>query len=322
MTVNERVGVVIILLMSWAASASAQTGIGLIVRPWPEGSQSQLHTDAILINRGHTNNSDARFRLQRYDAIGRWRSGEGGDHTLSVGFDTTYLNLSTSDPALPDRLVDQSVAAGFLLSDPGQHASLWLTLGVGYAGNNPYADGDAVYGQVNLIYTQPIDASSSWQWVLNYNGNRTIFPDTPLPAVAYQRRVSDHLSYSLGLPVSSVVWQPTERVTVRVAGIPPVNVTAVVEYELSSGWRLFGEYSGTTEAFTIDGGRDNRRLFFEQSRLEVGIRLRTDQRVDVTLAGGYAFSQEFSQGFDVLDLDDVAEVSDEPYFRVAMNFRF
>jgi hypothetical protein len=44
--------------------------------------------------------------------------------------------------------------------------------------------------------------------------------------------------------------------------------------------------------------------------------------VDATLSVGYAFNQELSSGFDARDLDDFAQLSDEPYIGFMLRSRF
>jgi len=313
--------VLLAILVLRSTPAAAQTGVGLVLAPWQGDDKAQLHFQVTLLNKTRTDNADARFHLERYDASGRWR--ESVPHPgWAFGFDTSYLNISTTDPVLPDRLVDQSVAAGFRLTESGERDTLWLVVGAGYAGSNPYGDSDALYGQASLVYTHPIDQQSAWQFVLNYDGNFLLFPDVPLPAVSYQQRVSDSLSYSIGFPINTLTWRLSDRLTVRATYIIPVSLYATVEYKLSDGWVFFGRLESQTDAFTVDGAPDHERIFFEQRRLEAGLRLHSDQKVDLTLAGGYAFDQEFSTGFDVRDLDNIAEINDEPYFRVAVDIRF
>ena len=312
-------GVAVLAILN--STVVAQTGPALMLRPWSDDDQWQLHTDVMVENRGHTDNADARFRVERYDVSGRWRPEKDAapGPLRALGFSSTYLNLSTADPVLPDRLVSQAIAAGFQLNEDG---SLQLVAGFGYAGNNPYGDDDALYGQAGLIYTQVIDRQSLFRFVVSYDGNRAFLPDVPLPSVLYQRQVSETLSYAVGFPINTLHWQVNERLGVHVTYVLPVSLNLAVRYQLSDGWTAFGRFGDQLDAFKIDGGRDNRRLFFRQRRIEAGLKLETDQQVNLTLAAGYAFGQEFSTGFDVRDLDDIAEPSDEPYFRVSVELRF
>ncbi len=309
------------LCLALATPTTAQTGVGLVVRSWSENQQSQLNTQALLLNKTETDNADARFRLQRYDLSGRWRS-DPQQPDFMAGFDTTYINITTDDPALPERLVDQSIAAAWLLTEQDQVNTLWLVVGAGYAGDLPYAESHSLYAQANIIYTMPVSKEAAWQFVLNYDGNRVILPDVPLPAIAYQARASDTLSYSLGLPVSSLTWHPQENLTIRLTYAVPVSINAVVEYDLTPGWTTFAAFNGQTEAYTRKNDRDHRRLFFQQRRLEAGIRFTADQQAQITIAAGYAFSQEFNTGFDLRDTEDLAEIDDEPYIRVAVKVPF
>lgn len=298
--------------------ADAQTGSSLAVRPWPQQTQAQLHIDVMAQNRGRTDNDAARFRLRRYDVSGRWRESTQ-EGALAVGFDGSYLSLSTNDHTLPSRLIDQSVAGAFALGETDQ---LGFVVGLGYAGNNPYADAEALYGQASLVYTQPIDDRSKLQMIMDFDGHRVLFPDLPLPSLIYHQQVDQTLGYAVGFPVNSIHWRPSDRLSIHLIYIVPITINATIEYEPANGWIVFGRIDNRLDAFTIDGAQDHRRLFFRERRVEVGFQLQSDQNVNVTLAGGYAFSREFSTGFDVRDLDDVADVSDEPYFRVAVALRF
>jgi hypothetical protein len=43
---------------------------------------------------------------------------------------------------------------------------------------------------------------------------------------------------------------------------------------------------------------------------------------NVDLAVGYAWSTEFSEGFDSRENDEIADVSDEPYVRLGVDLRY
>jgi len=308
-------------LFVFVSTAAAQTGPALVLRPWSKGHQVQIHTEAMVLNHGHTDNSDAGYRVGRYDVSGRWRGDleANASALLAMGVEASYLKISTNDPVLPERLVNQAIAAGFQLSEEGD---IQLVLGVGYAGSTPYADADALYGQADLIYTKSLDPQSQLRLILSYDGHRVLFPDVPLPSVLYQRQYSQTISYGLGFPVNNLHWQVSDRLSVQALYILPTTINLSVEYKIDEAWKVFGRFDNQLDAFTIDGARDHRRLFYLQRRIEAGIRMQSDQQVDVTLAVGYAFGQEFSTGHDVRDLDDIAEPSDEPYFRVAVDIRF
>ncbi|HEX7008778.1 MAG TPA: DUF6268 family outer membrane beta-barrel protein, partial [Phycisphaeraceae bacterium] len=226
----------------------------------------------------------------------------------------------THDDALPERLTDVSVAAGWSATGE-QGRRLGLVAGVGYAGDAPFADSEAFYIQADVIYELPLDERSKLSLLFNYHGNRTFWPDVPLPAVSYAHRVNDTLSYVVGAPASEVRWRPHPRWLVNIRYYVPTTVDAVVEYELSRSWRLFAQFDNRLDAFVVDGQED-RRLFFSQRRLEAGVRYQPHPQCDLVLAGGYAFDQSFERGWDIRDLDTVRDVDDSPYLRGGLELRF
>ncbi len=304
-----------------ATIAQAQTGPGLVLRPWPDGKSVEVAADAMFLGSATTDNAAADIHLRRYDVGGRYRSDQSAAPLFSFGVDVTYLDVATSDPALPDSLVDQSVAAGVALGETGGWA-FDVIVGFGYAGDNPYGDDTALYAIADVIARHRVDDRSSWHVLLDYNGNRTFLPDVPLPGFGYHHRSSDVFSYTLGLPHSGFDWRPADRVSLSVGYVVPVTFRAVAAYEVTDGVSVFGQFDNRLDAFTLDSTRDHRRLFFQQRRIEAGVRVRPHDMVDITLAGGYAFDQEFESGFDTRDRDGVADVSDEPFIRAALNLRF
>lgn len=292
-----------------------------MIVPWEEGTHGSFHGDAYIFNGGHTDSpADNGIHLQIVDAYGRAALSTSDPH-LRFGFDATYINIDSSDPALPERLVDQSIAVGFGIG-AFDGWEVGATVGVGYAGNNPFADAEALYGLANLIFSYKIDDTSSVQFLLNYDGNRTLWPDVPLPGIVYNHRVDDTLSYSVGVPYSSITWSPVDRLTLHADYALPYTFNVLAEYEVVDDWFVFGAFSSRNDAFTLDEDRDHRRLFFSQRRLEAGVRWQPSERCELLLAAGYAFDQEFEYGFDSRDLDTVRELTDEPFIRAAVAFEF
>jgi hypothetical protein len=310
------------------AVAAAQTGPELMLKPWPAGEAEQGDTQFQVDGQvrhswdGEVESSDRDFDLTRYDAGGRYRvNAKRG--APAVGYDLTYLDLDTASPALPDRLLDTSAAFGFGLGK-WQGWSVAGTVGGGFAGDTPFSDDDAWYGKANLIANKKIDKKRSVYVGLNYDGNRVIWPDVPLPIAAYNERVSETFRYSLGVPVSSVQWQPSDRLTLEASTVVLVDFSAEARYRLHEKLIAFAGYDSDTTAFHRDGGREHRRLFYKTRRLEGGVKLPCPEMPgsEVVIAGGYAFDREFERGFDVRDLDTVRDVSDSPYIRAAIDFSF
>ncbi len=279
--------------------------------------------------------------LSIYDARGRvlFRPPSGPSATPKapfidvVGFEYTQFDIDTTDAALPDRLFDVAVAVGGGLGDYGSRDpeakgyadGTWktgYTLGIGYAGTAPFNDGDAWYGLANLFAFKPIDRDTRWLVGLNYDGNRVFLPDVPLPVVTYFSRLNENVVYGIGLPFSSLTWTPTDRWTIDLRSAVFFSITGRATYDVTDDLSLFASFVRRSEAFTVSGGADHRRLLFTQQRVELGLNYDLGAGVSLTVAGGWAFDQEFDVGFDSRDPAGLRDLDDSGYIRVGIDLRF
>ncbi len=262
------------------------------------------------------------FRLSVYESAGRVRLTPGVFESPRVGWEATYLELNSTDPSLPEQLVNTSAGFAMPLGKTGDWVFA-LGVGAGYAGDTPYDDGDAWYGQGTLLAFRQFDEESGLAFIIDYDGNRSILPDVPLPGFAYSRRIRDDLFLVAGLPVTSLEWTPTERLTVKGTYALPYTVDLAVGYEVTQGLRVYGKTESRSEAFHLDAlERNSDRLFFEQRRAEVGVAWEPRDGWLLTAGVGYAWGGEFSTGWDVRETDEVTDISDEPYVKLGLVARF
>src|SRR5687767_13364105 len=224
-----------------ASAGFAQTNSALLVTPFPKEETHVSETTALFLEGGHIAESDVDedFQLGVYGSTGRFRLIPGELKSPRIGYDFTYLDLHTGFDALPERLVDQSVAVGF----PVAQIDEWIfgaSLGVGYAGDGGFGDGDAWYGLASAVAFRQLDERTGLAFFLDYDGNRTFLPDVPLPGFAYIKQVQDRLRMTIGMPISSLEWTPNDRLTIEVAYLIPEDIRLDVGYELLNNVVLFG----------------------------------------------------------------------------------
>lgn len=314
-----------------AGVAGAETGPDLLLKPFAPGAKGELRADITVL--GQVDNAAVagpRTQLTVEDFGARYRltldstsTATRADFPISpvFGYQHTYIHINSTEPALPGQLFDQSVAVGASLFR-SQTFELLGSIGIGFAGTTPYAQTDALYGKAHLTGRFTLDVNSTLDVSLTYSGNRAIFPDVPLPGVAYTRSTSDRtLRYSIGVPYSYVNWKATDRLTLDLSWLPIYNFSARATYAVAENLSVYADFSSRTDAFVFADTRD-RRLFFSQRRAELGATLRAAKHVDLTAAAGYAFSQEFTTGFDVRNDDGLVDLEPAPYFRVGMSFSF
>lgn len=305
----------------WISTAQAQTTPALLLNPWPENHRLQASASGFFLDRGRTEDADRRLQLRIYQSQGHWRPDPSAADPWTVGYDLFYLDFLTSDPAVPPRLVDQSLAVGFHLGRIDDW-NVDLIAGLGYAGNNPFADADALYGKANLGFSYTLHQQAQLRLSLDYNGNRSIFPDVPLPGIAYTISIDSTCLLTVGAPFNSVQWKPADRWVLYFQYVLIHNFEARVEFELAKEWSVFAAVRSLYQGFTRDGDQEHRRLFFQQRVVEAGLHWRPVPSIQLLAAGGYAFDQQLERGFDSRNTHEVVQISDEPYFRGSVTLEF
>ena len=305
-----------------ATPLRAQSDPGPLLLPFPETKDFELTLTATRFNREHIKGTDESFRLNQYEAAGRMRLTDKFPVNPALGFDLFRLNVDTENDEVPATLTDLSV--GFA-SPIYQYENGWYlagSVGAGYAGGELGDYRGGYYGKLTGIVGKEFGNKDSILVALSYDGNRTVFPDVPLPAVAYTKVIDEELELVLGFPFTTVRWRPIERLRLE-ATASTDTISGRVEYDLTDQVVAYGAASNISRAFRLEELSGNDRLLFEQRRAEAGLIISPTKWkwVGITVAAGYAYAQEFSAGFDNRDSDTVYKPSDAGYFRVGLVWR-
>ncbi|MEA2710254.1 MAG: hypothetical protein QOF78_2855, partial [Phycisphaerales bacterium] len=245
----------------------------------------------------------------------------------TVGYDYTQILLDGRRIALPaSNLVDFSIGAGSPVAPigafgPVRRGFLGVSAGLGYAGDEPFANDNAWYAKGSLMMGGEIDANTSVIALIEFDGNRGIFPDLPMLGFGYAKTVSPELEYVVGT-FMYLNWQPRKDLTFEVLWEPIYDLSVSLEYEMHKGWKAYVSYASIEEAFTVEELPRNRRLFYTEQQAEMGINWEPSNSVSMLLAGGYAFERQFSSGWDDRSLTRIADLDDAPYARVEISLRF
>lgn len=360
---------VTLLALASATPATAQTGSRLLLRPFRHEDQVEINADSTFMFGSETSNATPAdgnfdFRADSYNLDGRIRLTHGMSQRgfaraqPGAGFATRYIQLHTSDPALPEELFDGSagVAMG-VLSHQGWIGG--ISLGVGHAGVDFEEDGNALYVQGTFALGRTFENGDALGLVLEYNGNRSFLPDWPLPGFQFRKRLDrprpvprpppatngrpqtrpdeivegyeqrpdpPKLVLAVGLPFSQIEWRPTDRARFELMFSLPQNLNVRADYTLLgdpevSGLGVYASLNRTVGAFHWNQLPGDHRLIFRQTFAEAGVNWRLHDRLELLVAGGYAFDQEFETGWDTRDADTIAETDDAPYVRALARLR-
>lgn len=317
------------------AAAHGQVDPSLMLTPWPESAElAQGSVDVLVQDQGHVTSgpgqADSDVRILEAAARGRIRlvpptdpdaMFDHGGVTLGLDNQFVHVDRDIAGAEFDLDLADFAAALGIGLGQfDGWDISLIAGGGHSYVEGDPGDNHGSAYALAGLVVSRRLDEQSDLTFVLDYNGNRSILPDVPLPGVVYSRRVSDDLRLSLGLPVSSLHWSPADRWSVDLRYVLPYSLDAVIGYRLLDELLLFASFETSLSAFRDGDGRD--RIFYSRRLAQLGLTWTPWPNTSLTFAGGWAFDQEFTTGWDTRDEDEVFDVSDEPFLRakIAVDF--
>lgn len=311
-------------VLALGTSVSAQTNPSILVMPWQdEPHWAETFDQPLILNGGHLKGEPGSIRIVHYDSFGRIKlDRENADPRFFLGYRILTIDVDSGVKRLPSGLTDIALVGGYRVGEIGDDWKLSVLAGGGTANDNHFSNSDALYGIGAVNLSKDLDERSRLDVGVSYHGNRSIFPDIPLPYASYTTRVSDELSLTLGLPVSSVQWRIAQPVSVEVRYAVPNSFTGRVSLHLSEDVSLFAEYDRKFDGFHRHNLSGDRRLFYEMNAVGAGVRFKLGNLADVSVGGGYAFDQSMKTGWDVRDLDTVAEPSDEPYLFLTVRGTF
>jgi hypothetical protein len=303
------------------SAAHAQTSAALLIKPWEASGSFEDQTSGFLFSSTRTHGTDQGFHLETIESMGRMRLFPGMEASPRLGYDVTYLNPHTSQPGFPSELLDASFAAGAFVGKQNG----WIfgfTAGLGYAGDRPFADGRGWYGKADFLIAKKFTEQDALGVGLDYDGHRSFLPDVPLPGFGYSHTFDPRLQMVLGAPLSSITWTPADRWRLYADYLALTDFDVDIGYRFIKHWTVFGAFDSRRDQFHISEIPGQKRLLYSQKRLEGGIRFVPYHDIRFIVAGGYAFSTDFREGYDYRSSFRFLYAKDAPYLRAGFDFKF
>ncbi|MCI0631171.1 MAG: hypothetical protein L0Y44_11025 [Phycisphaerales bacterium] len=302
--------------------AQAQTGLDLLTRPWEAGPHlAETFDDILFIGKGEDERSGEDIGIFDWNSLGRIKfDKEASEPDHSLGYRLLTIGVDSDIPAFPRTLWDVALSYGTWVNRSPDDWSIGIIGGAGTANDDHFSNWEAVYGIAVLEFAKVIGSETTLHVGIDYDGNRSLFPDVPLPYAMISSRLIEDFSFRAGLPFSGFEWRAMDAVGLEVEYEFPTNVLARASWDFAPDFSVFVDYQHTTDGFHVDDQRD--RLFYDLDRASVGIHWTKRPLIDVSFGVGYAFDQEFARGFDIRSLDDVVSPSDEFLFFVTLRGTF
>jgi len=310
-----------VVVLVAGSRARAQSGAALLVKPWEADQTVESNTRLMFFSDGHVQTTPYRFSMSTLESQGRVRIMPGNEASPRLGYDITYMSTRTGQPGFPGQLLDVSAAAGTFLSKTNGWVT-GLTLGAGYAGDTPFANGRAWYGRADFVIAKKFDDIDALGIGIDYDGHRTYAPDIPLPGFGWSHQLDPTLLMVIGVPLTSITWKPDPRFRIYADYILLSDFDLDISYEFVKRWTVFTGLQTRNDAFFVSTLPHHERLLAQQRRVEAGVRFQPSEYVTLSLSAGYAFDTKFQKGWDYRSYKSYLHASPEPYVGMAMAIQF
>lgn len=292
-----------------------------LFEPWQDGGQFDGDAGFTIQDAGHIKGGDEGVRISSIESEARWRMSDDHEINPTIGYALRRLSFASDSPLFPESLIDLSLG---IASPIARLDTQWFvagSAGIGYAGDDAFGDSAAWYGRGTALLGKEINKNELFYVTLSYDGNRTLYPDIPIPGFAYYRKFDQMFEMKVGFPNNLIEWRPRPDVEVTLHYSIPSTFELKLGYAPVEHWSAFVLFRDDTQAYHVEDYPSHDRLFYDDMRAEAGVQWAPWKQLKVIGAVGYAFDQELHKGFDTRNDTSVARFSDEPYLRVALQWR-
>jgi hypothetical protein len=194
---------------------------------------------------------------------------------------------------------------------------------VGSPSDRPFGSLDEVAVNATGYLRIPDGERNAWLLFVNYNNNREFLENVPIPGVGYHYVAGREFNALVGIPISTVFWQPAEDWTLTGRYFVPRQIDLELAYQVIDPLALYIGYQWDNDRwFRADRRDDDDRLFYYEQRGLVGLRWDVTEAARVELAGGYAFERFWFEGEGYEDRHDSRVSLDSgPFLKLELAIR-
>ncbi len=266
--------------------------------------------------------SDNKASLNRGTVIANIPVYKTEKESWSVSLLGHWLDLYPDQEAMPD-LYQADV--GVTYSRMVDEKAYWALNGsFGSASDKPFKDPsvDTIGG--NFFYIDPVDATASWVYLVNYSNNRPILNGIPLPGFAYMYTPSKSFRGTYGVPFAMIYWEFVDKWSLNLFTLIPWVIKSSVDYSIAGPMKASLGLDFSQSTFYLYG-RVNRkeRLFYDEKRLYVGFKTPLSQQFIAEVEAGYSFDRRYFQdeNYDISPKDAI-HLGTSPYLKLQLTALF
>ena len=303
------------------SALEAQVTPELLLAPWSdEPHWVESRNEFLFFDHGRVKKTGERVETFVWDSVGRVKFPRAESEPMfHFGYKVHVLDVDTDNDAVTGQLNDIALLPAFDSVEFLEDWRLSLAGGFGTANDGHWTDVDSAYGLAIVDFSRRLESGDELHLGLAHDGNRGMFPDVPLPFVAYQGTFGEDFEYTFGVPHAAAAYEAFEDFELSLRYDFPVDVSLVADYAIGKGFHVFASYARSLDGFVLDG-RDHRRIFHEVDRVTAGLRW-ASHWFDASVGVGYALAQRFRTGFDMRSLETTADLSEEVFLAIMVQGR-
>jgi hypothetical protein len=305
-----------------AVSLEAQVDSNLLRREWRlEDHWADTYDKPFYIFKDNSDNSGERYGAFHWDSNGRIKTDSADrDPSFWLGYKILTIGIVSDDKFFDHGLYDVGLAFAGRLGAIGGGWTLEAAGGVATANDGTFSNTEAIYPAATLAAIRELSPHEFLQLGMTYDGNSALLPALPLPLVEYEARINPSLRLRAGFPHCEVEVRPVGDFSLLLIAEYPSDARVHAEVDVGVGFRVFGEFVRRIDPFHMhDAGRE--RVFYQLHTVEGGLRY-ANTWIDLSLSGGWAFSQEFFTGYDLRERDQRVRPSDRPLIALTVQGTF
>jgi hypothetical protein len=226
------------------------------------------------------------------------------DPDVWAGYRLLTISVDSDLESLDREFTDLALAGAWAVGD------FSFAAGVGTVNDGLFSDPDTLYGLGFAEYRK-----GALRGGVSYDGNRSYLPGYPLPYVSWIPEFGNGLRLSLGTLESTA-----SGFTASARWAWPTDGSIRMEQVLGRGFRAYGELLRRIDGFH-ERGHEETRLFYQFHTAEAGLRW-AGSWLDLSLGGGCAFKQRWTEGTDLGNDRTVATPEDRPYVALTIQGTF
>jgi len=235
--------------------------------------------------------------------------------------DTDAILPDTREP-FPSELWDVSAGIGYRHKFDNE----WIGaagLTVGSVSDRPFASFEEMFVRAIGMLRVPHGERNAWMFSLIYTTDEEFLGGLPVPGIAYQYVYSDRLKAVIGVPFTTVEYEPVEKLTLEAQYYPIRRIRTRATYVMFRPLRLFAGFDWDNDHyFRADREDDDDRLFYYEKRALAGMRFDL-RHVGIQVRGGYAFDRFYFEGEDYSDRrKNRIDAADGPFAAIGLAVRF